>query len=71
MDFTIPDDILALKERTEQFVRNEILPRESDPPIRPAASNTAPELPPAAVSSESWLGRGVCWPAYLLLSFSR
>src|SRR5258708_13355570 len=30
MDFAIPDDILALKERTEQFVREEILPREQD-----------------------------------------
>src|SRR5258708_21421213 len=30
MDFAIPDDILALKERTEQFVREEILPREND-----------------------------------------
>jgi acyl-CoA dehydrogenase len=30
MDFTIPDEILALKERTERFVRDEILPRESD-----------------------------------------
>src|SRR5258706_12036490 len=30
MDFTIPDDILALKERTERFVREEILPREAD-----------------------------------------
>src|SRR5204863_3564895 len=31
MDFTIPDDILALKERTEHFVREQIMPRESDP----------------------------------------
>src|SRR5438093_1439732 len=30
MDFTIADEILALKERTERFVRDEILPRESD-----------------------------------------
>jgi acyl-CoA dehydrogenase len=30
MDFTIPDEILALKERVERFVRAEILPREHD-----------------------------------------
>jgi len=31
MDFTIPEDLLALKERTERFVQDEILPREADP----------------------------------------
>src|SRR4051794_41976373 len=31
MDFTIPDEILDLKERTERFARDEIMPRESDP----------------------------------------
>ena len=31
MDFTIPDELLELKERTEHFVRDEILPRETDP----------------------------------------
>jgi acyl-CoA dehydrogenase len=31
MDFTIPDELLALKERTERFVRDEIMPREADP----------------------------------------
>src|SRR5437660_10138730 len=31
MDFTIPDDILELKERTESFVREEMIPRERDP----------------------------------------
>src|SRR6266545_4499930 len=31
MDFTIPDDLVALKERTERFVREEILPLEKDP----------------------------------------
>src|SRR5947208_6855317 len=30
MDFTIPDDLMELKERTERFVRGEILPREGD-----------------------------------------
>ncbi|HVB16065.1 MAG TPA: acyl-CoA dehydrogenase family protein [Stellaceae bacterium] len=30
MDFTIPDELAALRERTEAFVRDEILPRESD-----------------------------------------
>src|SRR5229473_3259675 len=30
MDFTIPDEIIALKERTERFVHDEILPREGD-----------------------------------------
>src|SRR3984957_18870469 len=31
MDFTIADELLALKERTERFVRDDILPREKDP----------------------------------------
>jgi acyl-CoA dehydrogenase len=31
MDFTIPDELVELKERTECFVRDEILPREADP----------------------------------------
>src|SRR5437016_12806098 len=31
MDFTIPDELVELKERTERFVRDEILPREADP----------------------------------------
>ena len=31
MDFTIPDELVELKERTERFVRDEILPRETDP----------------------------------------
>ncbi|MGE3279641.1 MAG: acyl-CoA dehydrogenase family protein [Alphaproteobacteria bacterium] len=31
MDFTIPDELLELKERTERFVRDEIMPREGDP----------------------------------------
>jgi len=31
VDFTIPDELLDLKERTERFVRDEIMPRESDP----------------------------------------
>ena len=31
MDFTIPDALVELKERTERFVREEILPREKDP----------------------------------------
>src|SRR5882724_949124 len=30
MDFTIPDELVELKERTERFVREEILPREAD-----------------------------------------
>src|SRR5207248_61991 len=30
MDFTIPDELLELKERTERFVREQILPREAD-----------------------------------------
>src|SRR5260370_37573636 len=30
MDFTIPDELVALRERTERFVREEILPREAD-----------------------------------------
>jgi acyl-CoA dehydrogenase len=31
MDFTIPEDLLELKERTERFVREDIMPRENDP----------------------------------------
>jgi len=31
MDFTIPDELVELKERTERFVRDEIMPRERDP----------------------------------------
>src|SRR5437868_14000525 len=31
MEFTIPDELIELKERTERFVREEILPREKDP----------------------------------------
>src|SRR6266545_3418968 len=30
MDFTIPDELGELRERTERFVREEILPREKD-----------------------------------------
>src|SRR5260370_3225329 len=30
MDFTIPDELVALRERTQRFVREEILPREAD-----------------------------------------
>ncbi|MBV9584237.1 MAG: acyl-CoA dehydrogenase family protein, partial [Alphaproteobacteria bacterium] len=35
MDFTISDELLDLKERTERFVRDEILPRENDPRLGP------------------------------------
>src|SRR5437667_10245577 len=35
MDFTIPDELVELKERTENFVRQEILPRENDPRLGP------------------------------------
>ena len=30
MDFTIPDELVELRERTERFVHEEILPREKD-----------------------------------------
>jgi acyl-CoA dehydrogenase len=30
MDFTIPDELAELRERTEAFVRDEMIPRESD-----------------------------------------
>src|SRR3954453_7654955 len=30
MDFTIPDELIALREQTERFVRDEIMPREAD-----------------------------------------
>src|ERR1700726_5035577 len=35
MDFTIPDELLELKERTERFVRDQILPREADARLTP------------------------------------
>ncbi|HYU11118.1 MAG TPA: acyl-CoA dehydrogenase family protein, partial [Stellaceae bacterium] len=35
MDFTIPNELLELRERTERFVRDEILPREADPRLTP------------------------------------
>jgi acyl-CoA dehydrogenase len=35
MDFTIPDELVELKERTERFVRDEILPREADTRLTP------------------------------------
>ena len=31
MDFSIPDDIAELRERTERFVRDDMIPRERDP----------------------------------------
>src|SRR5467141_683569 len=30
MDFTIPDELVELRERTERFVREDIIPREND-----------------------------------------
>ncbi len=30
MDFTIPDELVELRERTERFVREEMIPREND-----------------------------------------
>jgi acyl-CoA dehydrogenase len=35
MDFTIPDELIDLKEHTARFVREEILPREHDPRLGP------------------------------------
>src|SRR5713226_2571207 len=35
MDFTIPDELVELKERTERFVHDQILPREADPRLTP------------------------------------
>src|SRR6202051_2710144 len=35
MDFTIPDELLELKERTEHFVHEQILPCEADPRLTP------------------------------------
>ena len=31
MDFSLSDDLVELKERTERFVRDRILPFEADP----------------------------------------
>src|SRR5438132_6636708 len=42
MDFSLPDDLVALKERTERFVREQILPYENDP--RQTAHGPAEEL---------------------------
>jgi acyl-CoA dehydrogenase len=35
MDFTIPDELVELKERTERFVHDQILPREADARLTP------------------------------------
>jgi acyl-CoA dehydrogenase len=35
MDFTIPDELREIKERTEQFVREQIIPLERDPRLTP------------------------------------
>src|SRR6266403_867753 len=42
MDFSLSDDLVELKERTERFVREQILPYESD--IRQTAHGPAEEL---------------------------
>src|SRR5438132_9842121 len=42
MDFSLSDDLVELKERTERFVREQILPDESD--IRQTAHGPAEEL---------------------------
>ncbi|HEV2300576.1 MAG TPA: acyl-CoA dehydrogenase family protein [Stellaceae bacterium] len=42
MDFSLPDDLLALKERTERFVREKILPYEAD--VRQGAHGPSEEL---------------------------
>src|SRR6266403_3342884 len=42
MDFSLPDDLVYLKERTERFVREQILPYENDP--RQTAHGPAEEL---------------------------
>ena len=31
MDFALPDELVELKERTERFVREQIMPYENDP----------------------------------------
>src|ERR1700757_2516279 len=42
MDFALPDDLVELKERTERFVREKILPYEDDP--RQTSHGPAEEL---------------------------
>ena len=42
MDFSLSDDLLELKERTERLVREEIIPLETDP--RQTPHGPAPEL---------------------------
>ena len=59
MDFTIPDELLALKERTERFVRQEILPYENDPRQR----RTGRPRICAANLSGSAAGPGFCQSA--------
>jgi hypothetical protein len=69
MDFSLSDDLAELKERTERFVREEILPYENDP--RQTAHGLAEELRRGPLSSagprdrlrpESICGRGA--PAF-------
>src|SRR5215472_10730892 len=42
MDFSLPDDLVQLKERTERFVQDRVLPFETDP--RQTAHGPAEEL---------------------------
>ena len=42
MDFSLPEELLELKERTERLVREEIIPCETD--IRQTPHGPAPEL---------------------------
>src|SRR5271163_2117186 len=42
MDFSLSDDLIELKERTERFVRERIIPYENDP--RQTAHGPSPEL---------------------------
>jgi acyl-CoA dehydrogenase len=58
MDFTIPDELVELKERTERFVREDILPREGDK--RQTAHGLTEEFRGELV--ELALGRGLLSP---------
>ena len=42
MDFSLPDDVAELVDRTRRFVRERVLPYENDPPQ--TARGPSPEL---------------------------
>src|SRR5712691_4683279 len=55
MDFTIPDELAALRERTERFVRDEIMPREGDKRQTPHGPSEAFRLELVALARRAGL----------------